>query len=465
MTKKFINAPVAEFLDNYASSGIVRAHMPGHKGYGEEMYSLDITEVKGADSLFEADGIIAQSERNAADIFTSYKTLFSAGGSTLCIQTMIAMCMNVSGSKRIVAARNCHRAFLSVCAFMGADISWVFPEYVDTIVSGIISPEKIEKALTEGEKPACVYITSPDYLGKCADIEAIAEVCHRHGVFLAVDNAHGAYLRFIYDDEGKCQHPLFLGADICCDSAHKTLPVLTGGAYLHINDPALEKYEGFAKEIMSMFGSSSPSYLILRSLDMCNVFMNERAENYFSEMKAASEKVKKELSCAWQTEDSECGKLVIAANPAGLYGYELAEQLREKGIECEYADSTHTVMMLTGLTPDDIYKIGQAMSEIRQPRIRIMPPVCEEFPIPEKAVDIRTAMLSPCECINVDDAEGRICSRAVSCCPPGIAVVAGGEYISRKEIEVMKKYGIERVNVLAEKSVYDIGEAVKRLDF
>lgn len=445
MTEK--NTPIAEFVENYKNSDIIRAHMPGHKGKGDVMNSLDITEITGADSLFEADGIIAESEKTASEIFGSYKTVFSAGGSTLCIQTMLAMCLNVCGSNRVCAVRNCHRAFLSACAFLGADISWIFPEYENTLVSGNVSPESVERAITSGEKPACVYITSPDYLGRLADIDSIAQVCHKHGVILAVDNAHGAYLRFIYEDNTP-MHPLFHGADICCDSAHKTLPVLTGGAYLHIKNAALERYDGYAKEIMSMFGSSSPSYLILRSLDMCNEYMKNSADHDFAEMRAASQKVKSELSPAWQIEDGECGKLVIFAPASGYYGYELSERLRERKIECEYADKSHAVMMLTGLSADEIYKIGETLKTIPQPRIIKQVPNISDLTPPERAMSIREAMLSPCEAVSIDEAAGRICARAVSCCPPGIAVIAGGEVFSDREIAILREYGFDKANVV-----------------
>lgn len=439
-----MNTPIKDFTDKYASSGTVRAHMPGHKG--KSGCELDITEIMGADSLFEAQGIIAESEKNASRIFGSHKTVFSAGGSTLCIQTMLAMC--TGRSKKVVAARNCHRAFLSACVLLGLDVTWIYPEYENTVVSGRITPDAVEKAIKEAGNPACVYITSPDYLGKSAPLDEIGAVCRRYGVRLAVDNAHGAYLRFIYDEKGVPLHPIYHGADICCDSAHKTLPVLTGGAYLHIIDPGLEKYDGFAKEKMALFGSSSPSYLILRSLDICNGFMEKDGDKYFALMKEHSIRLKKRLSPAWQIEEGECGKLVIFAPGAGFTGHELADRFRDNGIECEYADNVHVVFMLTGLEGEEFDRIAAAAEAIRQPRIFVPVPELSGAAPLERAMSIREAALSESENIPAQEAEGRICAVPVSCCPPGIALVVSGEVFSKNSINILKNYSIFRVNVV-----------------
>ncbi|MCM1523396.1 MAG: amino acid decarboxylase [Ruminococcus sp.] len=439
-----MNTPIVDFTEKYAASDVIRAHMPGHKGE-PSFYGYDITEINGADSLFEAKGIIAESERNAAALFGADRTVYSAGGSTLCIQTMAAMCGGYK--RRIAAARNCHRSFIHACAFLDIRPDWIFPDYKDSLLSGSISPEAVEEKLKTGDKPACVYITSPDYLGHMQDIDGISEVCRRYGVPLAVDNAHGAYLRFIYSpSDGKPLHPIFHGADICCDSAHKTLPVLTGGAYLHIMGD--KSRFGDPKEIMQMFASSSPSYLILRSLDACNSYMSVRAERELSEMAAAAESVKSELKSAWDIEDTEPGKLTVFAPPSGYHGFELARRLREKGIECEYGDSTHTVLMLTGLSTEKIYRIGEALRSVPQPRITV--PVCSvrEFEPPERAMSIRDAAFAESETVPAEKATGRICAKTVTCCPPGVAVTVSGEIFSESHINILKNYSILSVNVV-----------------
>ena len=429
-----------EFLNRYAQSGTIRAHMPGHKG---KVSPFDITEIKGADSLYDADGIIAESEKRTSELFGSYKTLYSCGGSTLCIQTMAAVVQKAKGS-RFLAVRNCHRAFLSAAVMTELDVEWIYPEYSGSYVSGKVDPAIIEKALSEHPDTAAVYITSPDYLGVMADIRAISDICHSYGAVLMVDNAHGAYLRFMYDENGKCLHPNHLGADIVCDSAHKTLPVLTGGAYLHINDPSLELYDGFAKHIMSVFGSSSPSYLMMQSMDS---IPDSDLDAYFSEMRENTRALKASLGRRYRFTGDEDGKISIYAPFSGYTGNELAELLRGHGIECEYSDDMHVVMMVTGLDKEQIERIGKVLSEL--PQKPGSTPGSEFEPYGhEIKMSARDAFLSPFERIPTEMAEGRICAFPVTLCPPGIALITSGEVFCGNDIFFLKKYGILFVNVV-----------------
>ena len=279
-----MKTPIADFVKAYANSNMSRFHMPGHKGksfVGCETF--DITEVHGGDSLYEADGIIAESEKNATELFGTARTLFSTEGSSQCIRAMLylAMLRKKQGIRPVVvAARNVHKAFIYAATLLDFDVIWLWPEgNAESLCSCYVSPETIEKVLQENkDSVVAVYITSPDYLGGQADIKEIAEVCHKYGTILAVDNAHGAYLRFLETS----QHPIDLDADICCDSAHKTLPVLTGGAYLHISKNAPKVFSEQAKYSMGLFGSTSPSYLIMSSLDLCNAYL---AEGYKERLK------------------------------------------------------------------------------------------------------------------------------------------------------------------------------------
>ena len=268
-----MTTPICDFVRKYAAQNSLRLHMPGHKGTAFLGFEhMDVTEIDGADSLYEADGIIAESEANASALF-GCDTFYSAEGSSQCIRAMLYLaCM--SGEKKekplVLAARNAHKTFLSAAALLDIDIGWLYGENRGAYLSCDVTTQYLERAIvTSDRKPAAVYITSPDYLGNIADIKSLAEVCHRHGVLLLVDNAHGAYLRFL----SQTQHPIDLGADVCCDSAHKTLPVLTGGAYLHISPRVSEKLSHMAKNALAMFGSTSPSYIIMQSLDMANKYI------------------------------------------------------------------------------------------------------------------------------------------------------------------------------------------------
>lgn len=253
--------PICDFVKNYAEQNYTRLHMPGHKGHsfvGCEKY--DITEIVGADSLFEADGIIAESEKNASELFGTGATLYSAEGSSLCIRAMLYLIRQKkanTGRKPLIAAtRNAHKVFALTVSLLDIDVLWIENERENsTLCDCLITAEQLDKTLANLScPPDAVFITSPDYLGNIADIKGLANIAHKYGSLLLCDNAHGAYLKFL--DNGS--HPIDNGADMCCDSAHKTLPALTGGAYLHINKTAPVFLKQNAREALSMFGSTSP---------------------------------------------------------------------------------------------------------------------------------------------------------------------------------------------------------------
>ncbi len=230
-----MDTPIFDFVQNYIKSNTARLHMPGHKGVsflGCEAF--DITEIKGADELYAPSGIIRESEENATRLFDTARTIYSAGGSSQSINAMLYLAyLRADKSHRpfVLAGRNVHKSFIYALAKLDADAEWLYPEKSSSICSCIVTAKSLENKLKELEnKPFAVYITSPDYLGRMSNIEALAKVCKKYDIPLLVDNAHGSYLKFCEQD----LHPISLGADMCCDSAHKTLPVLTGGGYLHI---------------------------------------------------------------------------------------------------------------------------------------------------------------------------------------------------------------------------------------
>ena len=215
-----MTTPIVDFVRRYAQSGTARLHMPGHKGQsllGCEPW--DITEIRGADELYEAEGIIAQSEANATRLFGTAHTYYSTEGSSQCIRAML--CLALQGAPRtgkrpvLLAARNAHKALLYAAALLDFDIRWLWPAPEDTgaLCSCPVTVQALSAALEElagqGRTPFGVYLTSPDYLGGMQDIAALSAVCDAHGVPLLVDNAHGAYLRFL---PGGSRHPIDLAS-------------------------------------------------------------------------------------------------------------------------------------------------------------------------------------------------------------------------------------------------------------
>lgn len=439
-----MNTPVADFVQRYAKAGTARLHMPGHKGrcfLGCEPW--DITEIHGADALYEAEGILAESEANAAALFGSQRTCYSTEGSSQCIRAMLYLAVAASGSHTVVAARNVHRAFVSAAALLDLEIRWLWPEESRSLCGCPISPAQLEETLHSlPGPPAAVYLTSPDYLGGMAEIPALAQVCHQHGTLLLVDNAHGAYLRFLQPS----LHPLDLGADLCCDSAHKTLPVLTGGAHLHLSPTAPAQLAPLAKSALGLFGSTSPSYLTLASLDLCNRYLAEGYPQRLAEAVERLAELRERLTAAgWRVEPSDPLRVTVAA-PRGVTGQELAGQLRRQGVECEYADRDFLVLMATPEnTPEELAHaaaaLGQCPGEANPPQL----PLARG----ERACSIRQAAFAPRETVDAAHSLGRVCGLPTVGCPPAIPIAVSGERITPEALALFAYYGIEQVEVLA----------------
>ena len=442
-----MNTPVADFVRRYRESGTVRFHMPGHKGrlfLGCEDW--DITEVKGADALFEAEGILAQSEENATRLFGSRRTCYSTEGSSHCIRAMLYLAVTnrpAGTSPTVVAARNVHRAFVSAAALLDLDVEWLWPEESRSLCGCPVSPRQLEETLNGlPSPPAAVYLTSPDYLGGMAELASLAEVCHRYGTLLAVDNAHGAYLRFL----SPSLHPLDLGADLCCDSAHKTLPVLTGGAYLHLSQTAPLGMEDQAKTALALFGSTSPSYLTLCSLDLCNRYLSEGYAARLKETLDRLQRLKGRLAClGWQVEESDPLRLTLRA-PQGVTGQELGERLREHHLECEYADRDFLVLMATPEnTPEQLEQLPLALGASEAP-VGTAP----SLPLPKgkRVCSIRQALFSPHKVVPAEESLGCICGSPTVGCPPAVPIAVAGEEIGPEALELFARYQVTQVDVL-----------------
>lgn len=419
--------------------------MPGHKGNGPLGFEkLDITEFDGADSLFSANGIIKESEENARKLFNTGATLYSCEGSSLSIRAMLYLAMINNADNQgnyVIATRNAHSAFITASALLGFDVMWLS---TGKHLSCKITAMDIEKTLSCVDKmPFAVYITSPDYLGNMLDIKKISEVCKKYSVPLLVDNAHGAYLKFLEND----MHPISLGANMCCDSAHKTLPVLTGGAYLHIAKKE-DNYISLAKNAMRLFASTSPSYLILSSLDLCNKYLDSKFNDELRNAICLAENIKNQLSfLGFLIEGDEKLKITISTKDYGYYGYEIAELLKSEGIFVEFYDSDYVVLMLSAQTSNiDVERIKNALSDIkRKNKIIDAPPLIS---LPKKKYNIREASLMQSEEISVDLALGRTLASSSVACPPAINVINAGEVFDKDIINACKYYGINIVRVI-----------------
>lgn len=445
-----MDTPICDFVNTYAASDPLRLHMPGHKGQALlGMEHLDITEIPGADVLYQPEGIIRRSEENAASLFGTERTVYSAEGSSLSIRAMLylAKLWAASNGKKctIAAGRNAHKVFILASGLLDIAVHWLWPDQQESLVSCPISPSSLDAFLLEHDVTA-VYITSPDYLGNLADIKGLAEVCHRYGALLLVDNAHGAYLNFLPEN----RHPIFLGADVCCDSAHKTLPVLTGGGYLHIAKRAPKLFSQAADRAMSLFASTSPSYLIMQSLDRCNQYLTdnyaEKLQNSLNQWSAVRTAIS---SFGYCLAGEEPLKITICAKAHGYTGTQLEAILEKQGIYSEFADPDFLVLMLP-------VEMDEATPKRVQEALLSIPKkaaVSEAAPTLQKAQAVLTpheALFLPTEVLPISRAEGRILAAPTVSCPPAIPILVSGERIDSSAIALMGYYEAKTVTVVAE---------------
>ena len=437
-----ISTPIYDFVSSYVRSSPSRFHVPGHKGapvLGPE--PLDLTEVAGADDLYAPEGIIAESQRNAASLFGTAATFYSTEGSSLCIRAMVRLLLSHrpdGAACRILAARNVHRSFVSAAALLDADVVWLYPDAVSSPLTCTVSPAALDRALAElAEPPAAVWVTSPDYLGVVQDISSLSEVCHCHGTRLAVDNAHGAYLHFLPDP----QHPMDLGADICCDSAHKTLPVLTGGAYLHLSSRCPEAMVGDVSSSLSLFGSSSPSYLILASLDLANAALASGLPDRLRQAQEQTEQTKSALAKAgWIVCPSDPLRITVRTD-----GVAAAGRLRCGGVEPEYAEPEHVVLMVSpGNSPEDHSSLRDALGRDVLPP----PPADSRMIRGIPVMSMREAILSRRETVNPEESVGRICADISAACPPAVPLVMPGERILAEHVLLFRHFSLLSLSVV-----------------
>lgn len=444
------NTPLKRALDEYIRQDYARLHMPGHKGvsispFGELM-AYDVTEVEGTDSLFEDDGPLKELEEIFTRLYDTKGTVMSAGGSTLCIQAMLRMVAKKEG--RILAGRNIHAAAVNAMALLGLEPVWVYPDRKqEERLIGEISPDAIrnvlEKEKQEGtlDSLCAVYVTSPDYFGVMSDIRSIAQIAHEYGLPLLVDNAHGAHLHFLKEE----YHPMQLGADLCCDSLHKTMPALTGAALLHTSDA---KYCPQMKGAMTVFGSTSPNYLIMLSIDSTAAFLMQDGAERIQQTVTRCEKLRQKAREKGFVLPQHCDpmRLTLPLAGTGWDAQNFRKLLRKHKIMEEYLSDSGCVLLFSPFNREEDFKRTEALLD----EVLIQNQPFTAFPIvpSEKVMSLREAFLSPKESVPVEKAEGRIAAQVKITCPPGIPLVMPGERLHKEIIKILKNSGIFVIDVV-----------------
>lgn len=437
------DAPLYMALQNYVNQENSSFHTPGHKGRSDILpldLSFDLTELPETDSLFECDGAIRASEEKAAALFGAQYTAVSAGGCTLAIQGMLAAFAKAGDT--VLFSRNLHRSAVNTAILLGLKPVWLMHRGdCGEGLPGRIAAEDVRAALERNPGAAAVYLTSPDYYGCLSDIAGISAVCRTFGVPLLVDNAHGTHLVAFG------LHPLQLGAAASACSAHKTLPVLTGGAWLNCND---ERASQKIKSAMALFGSTSPSYLTMASLDLARAWLQSEGREAFRALAgtvAELRRLAEAVSFGLPLGQSDPVRLTLLPANVGFTGDEAAEYFRNCGVACEHSDGAAVVFILTPFnSARDIARLRQAVAEfpVRAP---IELPHHEPH-LPECAMLPRAALERETALISTAQAAGRIAAEAACPCPPGVPVVMPGEIIDTKSVNILLNTGIRQIIVL-----------------
>ena len=444
--------PIVDYLNEYAASDMTRLHMPGHKGVAvgkckdefafvanrkepaptcteasevvdasvaektiekllAEIGRFDITEITGADNLYDPSGIIKESEENASKIFGA-KTFYSTEGSSQANKAMLylakkhwenskgyanpdaAQCFCASEpdcAKNstneipcIIAVGSCHKSFYHAAELLNIRVIKV-ENHVPT-PGGMACLDTTDKLVSEilnavesNFNPIGVFITYPDYFGNAVDLKEIKKALSELNIPLLVDGAHSAYFKFLdYDKYPEYKHPTDCGADLCCTSAHKTLPALTGTAYLHVNESFSDVISDVS-HAMDLFGSTSPSYLLMASLDL----FNGLSESYKKEVRSFCEKtelLKKELTDMGFTIHPSDPLRIVVCSDERFKGSDFASSLREHKCEVECYDEDYIIMMLTPYNTDkDLDRIRESFSSLADNSQSTNTPSSSEF--------------------------------------------------------------------------------------
>lgn len=448
--------PILNFLIRHADKHTVSFHMPGHKGsaiyrrFGYEPFlnrimDCDITEIPGADNLFQTEGILKAAQEEYANLYCARRSYLLINGTSGGV--IAAIMAAVPKGKKLILARNSHKAIFNALVLAGIEPVYAYPEMIHEYgISGVITPEEIEHCLAENPDAEAVILPSPNYYGICSDIRAIAEVVHARGKVLIVDQAHGAHLKF-FSDAGCTGMPRSAeeqGADITVNSIHKTLASFTQSALLNLNSDRVDSY--VLEDKLQMIQSTSPSYLLMASLDINADILkqhgNEIMTNWYEALLFFYREAKKipGLSVIGNPFDDagsislDLTKINLDMSAAGLDAAELEHQLMDRGIFAELTTG-NILMCMTGIgnTKADMERLLAALREISRGRTAAQPdkkPVSAVFeaklslfPVPQDKERIPLAA-----------GAGRICASAIIPYPPGIPFVCPGEMLTEEVI-------------------------------
>lgn len=449
-------------LEIYSQEDYYPFHMPGHKRNPDTVntdlpFDRDITEIEGFDNLHHPEGILKKAQETAANVYGTKECYYSVNGSTAALLAAVSAAVPRKG--QILVARNCHKAVYHALYLRNLISTYVYPQMDQKWwINGGISPDKVERALAENPEIKAVLLTSPTYDGVVSDIEKIAEIVHRYEIPLIVDEAHGAHFHFSnYFPTSAAE----LGADLVIQSFHKTLPSMTQTAVLHNCSDRVDSR--LIRRFMGIYQSSSPSYILMASMDACMEKMSSDGNEMFREFTKILEKTRRRLSeCKYirlvspeigtaGVFDYDRSKLLFSTRYASMTGSELAQILLEKyHIQVEM-ETEHYVLALAavGDSEEGFERLCQAIEEIDQEEAQKKKEKREaEEPKARRTaytslsqfMSITEAMESESEIRKLEESVGRISAEFGYLYPPGIPLIVPGEQITGQFIRNMRIY-------------------------
>jgi len=442
-----MNTPLVNALLDYVEHKPVPFHMPGHKGkrifppaFSGSLFDLDMTEVPGLDNLQAPEGVIKDAQGLAARAFKSAACFFLVNGSTSGIHIM--MMSAFKPGDKVLLQRNCHKAVWGGLVLSGAVPVYIQPEYDEELcLPTHITPEAVEEAAKRHPDAAGIIITNPDYYGLCPNLAKFRSIMDKYDMLMLVDEAHGAHLVFHPDlppSSAQC------GADLWVQSAHKILPAFTQSAYLHANININR-----VAQLHSMLQSTSPSYLLMASLDWARGYMEEQGKDALDKLFDYLAWTRKELKALGietmeglkrpEVHGIDPTKLVLDISPLGLTGYEGERILREAGVQVEMSDIYRLVLITTAADEkQDFEKLIEAcrtLSSYKGNRGQKKNSLSISREIPKQMLSPKEAFDKTLEYVPLSRAEGRICAGLVGAYPPGIPRFCPGELIDTAGIE------------------------------
>lgn len=459
-----------ESLEEYSKEDFYPFHMPGHKRNPEsgplgQMYRLDITEIDGFDNLHQPETIIKAAQERGARLYHSEDTYFLVNGSTAGILSAVSAA--AGWGKKLIIARNCHKAVYHAAFLNHMELYYVYPQKVDGYeIAGAVLAEDIEHTIKEildredeegAGGIAGVVITSPTYDGVVSDVKKISEMVHSYGILLIVDQAHGAHFGF---------HPAYPenavkeGADLVIHSLHKTLPAPTQTALLHRNGKLADR--DLLEKYLRIYQSSSPSYLLMAGIDEAVAIVQKEGARRLEELLSFRSWFLKEMQeCRWIRicPFTEPGKLVISVDKCLITGQMLYDILRQRyHLQMEMASGSYVLAVLSMMDQKEGFeRLLRALREIDREIQHKFANAAPDWQKKDRCtrrelsldstklrleikLNIWEAYTVPWEELELTQAAGRISAGFINLYPPGIPLAAPGEVFNEQVVRMISDY-------------------------